>query len=356
VLDGMRLDYFDKHAAAMPTLSALRKKSAWFSNARINYLPTNTAAGHSTIATGTDPRIHGITGNNLFDRVHRKRHDMYEGWNPRDLTALTLADVWQLETGGKAVVIAQGSSVPAATALGGHGACQIAGSRIVHAGYDETTGTWRSNAECFTLVPELSELTARNLWPSDGMWMGHKIDTPSGVRRSGLFPRFEADAFIRMIETQPIGTDNVADLLLLNFKGADYVGHKHGPDSAELAATLQEIDRHLGRILAAVEAKVGADYLLAVTADHGMPSEPTGDRRRHLATEIASLLNVRFDPEKKALVPYYEPENSQIFVDLERLSALTLTLNDLAGFLKQQSFVDSVFTEDEVRRAAAALQ
>ena len=138
VLDGMRIDYFDKHAAAMPTLSALRKRSAWFSHARINYLPTNTAAGHSTIATGTDPRIHGITGNNLFDRVQQKRHDMYESWNPRDLTALTLTDVWQLETGGKAVVIAQGSSVPSATALGGHGACQVGGSRTIHAGYDET--------------------------------------------------------------------------------------------------------------------------------------------------------------------------------------------------------------------------
>jgi len=246
--------------------------------------------------------------------------------------------------------------VPSATALGGHGACQVGGSRTIHAGYDERTGTWKSNAECFTLLPELAELTAQTVWPADGLWMGHKVDTPSSVRRSGLFPRFEADAFIRMIETQPLGQDEVADLLLLNFKGADYVGHKHGPDSAELAATLQEVDRQLARILAAVEAKVGPDFLLAVTADHGMPSEPKGDRRRHFATDIANMLNVRFDPEKKALVPYYEPENSQIFVDLERLGALTLTLNDVAGFLKQQRFLDSVFTEDEVRRAAATLK
>jgi hypothetical protein len=45
-----------------------------------------------------------------------------------------------------------------------------------------------------------------------------------------------------------------------------------------------------------------------------------------------------------------------MFVDLDRLGTLALTLNDLAGFLKQQSFVDSVFTEDEVRRAAATLK
>lgn len=61
VLDGMRADYFQRYASAMPTLTALRKKSAWFANARVNYLPTNTGAGHASIATGSEPRAHGIT-------------------------------------------------------------------------------------------------------------------------------------------------------------------------------------------------------------------------------------------------------------------------------------------------------
>ena len=53
VLDGMRRDYFDRYADVMPTLSALRRRAAWFSQAHMNVLPTNTAVGHSTIATGT---------------------------------------------------------------------------------------------------------------------------------------------------------------------------------------------------------------------------------------------------------------------------------------------------------------
>src|SRR5947207_2537556 len=57
VLDGMRRDYFDRYADVMPTLSAQRRRAAWFSDAHLNFLPTNTAVGHSTIATGTDPRI-----------------------------------------------------------------------------------------------------------------------------------------------------------------------------------------------------------------------------------------------------------------------------------------------------------
>src|SRR5436190_20611975 len=62
VLDGMRRDYFDRYAASMPTLTALRQHSAWFTHAEVNFLPTNTPVGHSTISTGTDPGVHGITG------------------------------------------------------------------------------------------------------------------------------------------------------------------------------------------------------------------------------------------------------------------------------------------------------
>lgn len=58
------------------------------------------------------------------------------------------------------------------------------------------------------------------------------------MRRSALFPAFEADAMIAMIEHEPLGDDSVADLLLLNYKGADFVGHRYGPDSNELRLTL----------------------------------------------------------------------------------------------------------------------
>ena len=40
------------------------RDGAWFSHAHVNVLPSNTAVGHTTISTGTDPRFHGITGNN----------------------------------------------------------------------------------------------------------------------------------------------------------------------------------------------------------------------------------------------------------------------------------------------------
>ena len=353
VLDGMRRDYFDRYATLMPTLTTLRQRGAWFTQAQLNILPSNTAVGHSTIATGTDPAVHGVTGNNVYDRIGRVRHEIFAGAVPGDLMALTLADVWQFATLGRAIILAQGSIDRAAIPLAGHGACQLNGVPAVLASYDQRTGNWSANPQCYRLPAYLKEVNASALWAGNAEWMHHKIDTPAAVRYSALFPAFEADAMVAMIEHEPVGEDGIADLILLNDKGADFVGHKYGPDSQELSVTLREMDRHLARVLGALEKKVGNDYLLAVTADHGMPSEPSSADRRHYAPSIIDLLNNEFDPEGKQLVTAFEPENLQIFIDEDRLSKLGLTLPDLARFLRSQPFLFWAFTSDEVRQAAA---
>jgi hypothetical protein len=351
VLDGMRRDYFDQYAGSMPTLAALRQRGAWFTQARVNTLPTNTAVGHSTIATGADPRVHGITGVSVYDRIHRRRYNLFDGATPQDLMALTLTDVWQLATAGRAIILAQGSVDRAATPLAGHGACQLNGTPVVLASYDQKTGGWATNPSCFRLPDYLKDRNARTLLPADGEWMHHRIDSPAAVRYSALFPAFEADAMTAMIEREPVGDDNVADLVLLNFKGADFVGHKYGPASNELRVTLHEMDGQLARMLTALEARVGSNYLLAVTADHGMPSEPPSPERRRFAPSIIDLLHEKFDPEAKKLITSFEAENCQIFVDQDRLSDLGLTLRDLANFLESLPFLFAVFTDDDVRRA-----
>ena len=354
VLDGMRRDYFDRLATSMPTLTALRRRSAWFTQAQVNFIPTNTAVGHSTISTGTDPAVHGITGVSTYDWEGRRRHDMFAGCAPQDLLTMTLADVWQRATAGRAIILAQGSIDRAATPLAGHGACLPHGTPVVLASYDQQTGTWHSNPACFRLPDYLKGLNASTLWKAGPEWMGHRIDSTAAVRYSALFPEFEANATTAMIEHEPLGEDSVADLILLNYKGPDFVGHKYGPESEELRATLAETDRQLARILSALEAKVGKDYLLAVTADHGMPSIPPSPDHRHLAPTIADLLHEKFDPEGKQLVTSFEPENCQIYIDEDRLSKLGLTLRDLARLLESQPYIFAVFTNDEVRRAVDA--
>jgi hypothetical protein len=218
--------------------------------------------------------------------------------------------------------------------------------------YDQQTGGWTTNPSCYRLPEYLKDRNPKTLLPADGQWMHHKIDSPAAVRYSSFFPAFEADAMTAMIEHEPLGEDDVADLILMNYKGADFVGHKYGPDSDELRATLSEMDGQLARMLASLEARVGNSYLLAVTADHGMPSEPPSPGRRHFVPSIVDRLHEKFDPEAKKLITAFDAENGQIFVDEDRLSDLGLTLRGLAGFLESLPYLFAVFTNDDVRRAS----
>ena len=145
VLDAMRADNFDKYADVMPTLSRLRREGAWFPNARINYLPTLTSVGHATIGTGTDPRFHGLAANNLFSRVTQKPQPAYADLDPNELMALTLADVWNLTTDGRAIIVGQGGAIRATAGLVGRGACLVNGRRLIASSYNPRDAGWETN-------------------------------------------------------------------------------------------------------------------------------------------------------------------------------------------------------------------
>jgi hypothetical protein len=353
-LDGMRQDYFEQYRDVMPTLIRLRREGAWFSNARVNFLPTVTALGHATIGTGADPRMHGIVVNTPFDSISGKPQSPYQSMSPRTLMALTLADLWNLETDGRAVIIGQGSIFVAAAGLTGHGACLLNARPTILASYS-TQGGWETNPECYKLPDYLKSHKSATIWEAaHGQWMEHDIASPEAVSRSALFPKFEADALVAMIENEPVGADEVTDLLLVNLKAADFVGHRYGPDSPEIRETLAEQDRQLARILQALEKKAGANGIVVViTADHGMPSEPQAPRKRYFDKEIVELVHKKFDPERAALVTHFDARNNQLFIDKRRLRELGLKLSQIKEYLEAQPFIYAAYTEDEIKSASS---
>jgi hypothetical protein len=355
VLDGMRVDYFDRHAAVIPTLERLRREGAWFANAAVDFLPSVTGPGHTTIASGADPRLHGTVGNSMFDWVSLKAKDTYAGNSPRDLMVPNLADAWNVYTRGRAVIVAQGSSAPAAVGLAGHGACLFGARAIRMASYSRQSGGWTANDECYVLPDYLKPRNARELWEeAGGTWMGHDITNADSVRRTALFARFETDALLSMIEREGVAADETPDLVLVNFKTPDFVAHRDGPDSPELRETVAELDRQIARLLDTLERIAPGRFLIALTADHGMPGAPSGEARRVYTEDIVRQLHDRFNPAGR-LVLHYEPENSQLAVDVERLAGLGHTPDDLARWFEAQPFVFAAFTEDEVSRAAQSL-
>lgn len=357
VLDAMRADYFETYADVMPTLTRMRREGAWFSEARANTLPTITGVAHATIGTGTDPRFHGITVNNLFNRATGRPQPAYEALDPRELMALTLADIWNLTTDGRAVIIGHGGALRATTGLVGQGACLVNGRKVIAASYSTRDAGWETNAACYTMSTALEAFNGSRVWKeAGGTWMGHDIASPSKFRASSLYQRFEAEALLAVMAQEPIGADEITDLVMVNMKGPDYAAHAHGPASAELKQTVAELDRQMARILDLLDQKAGPGRsVVVVTADHGMPGEPPPGHRHH-PQDIIPLIHERFDPVDQKVVQYYDDaSNSQMYIDTARLTARGFSLRDLAAFLERQEYYAAVFTEDEVRAAQARL-
>jgi predicted AlkP superfamily pyrophosphatase or phosphodiesterase len=356
VLDAMREDYFEKHAAAMPTLTRMRKEGAWFPNAHTNILPTVTGVGHANIGTGSDPRIHGIVVNNLFNRSTGKSQEAYDQLDTRELMALTLADDWNLATDGKAVIIGQGGAIRAVAGLVGRGACLISGRKILAASYGGADGGWETNPTCYTMPDALKPLTGRRVWEAaGGTWMGHDISSAQKFRASALFQKYEAEALMSVVDASSAGADDVTDLIFVNMKGPDYTSHAYGPDSPEQAATLAELDRQITAYLALMDKKAGAGrYVVAITADHGQPVEPPAGGRVYL-DDVKAQLTKRFAAAVPFINYYDDAANNQLHLDTAKLQAAGISLKDVAAYLESLEVFAAAFTEDEVRAAEARL-
>jgi hypothetical protein len=357
VLDGARADYFDTYKDAMPTLSRLRAGGAWFGNAHVTSSPTLTAVGHANLGTGAEPRTHGLVVNNLYNRVTGKAQEAYEGLDPGEMMALTLADVWNIQTDGKAVIVGQGGAIRATAGLVGHGGCVINGRPVLAASYSTAgDGGWETNTKCYTMAEALKPLTAKAYWTkAGGQWMGHDIASTTKFRASAVFQQFEGDAIAAVLESVPIGADDIADLALVNLKGPDYVGHAYGPASAEIKEELAELDRQVARVLQILEKKAGAGrFVVAFCADHGMPGEPKPGGRKYL-DDIKQKIEARFGARASAVVQYFDDAaNDQIYLDTAKLGP-GVTLRDVAAFLEAEIPLAAAFTEDEVRAAQLRL-
>ncbi len=357
VLDGTRADYLDTYADVVPTLTRLRREGAYFSNAHVTSVPTLTAVGHANLGTGTEPRIHGLAVNNLFNRVTGKPQEAYSGLDPGELMALTLADVWNIETEGRAIIIGQGGAIRATAGLVGHGACVLNGRKVFAASYATRNAGWETNPTCYAMSDALEPFNARKYWEeAGGKWMGHDISDATKFRHSAVFQRFEGDALAAVLEHEAIGADDVTDLVLVNAKGPDYVGHAYGPASPEIKAELGELDRQLARALGIIARKTGGSFVSVFTADHGMPGEPRAGGR-HYMDDISALIDKRFSPSGGTVVQYYsDAANNEIHLDTTKLASLGASLKDVAAFLQSQGLFAAVYTEEDVRAAQSRLR
>jgi predicted AlkP superfamily pyrophosphatase or phosphodiesterase len=94
------------------------------------------------------------------------------------------------------------------------------------------------------------------------------------------------------VATEKLGKNAAPDLLVVSFSSNDLIGHAYGPDSPEVLDVTLRSDALMAELLNLLDTQVGhGEYLLAVTADHGVC--PTVEVSKALKVPEAERVRLR---------------------------------------------------------------
>ena len=323
VVDQMRWDYLYRYQSRYSELGFKRilKEGFTCQNTYINYVPTVTAIGHSSIYTGSVPAIHGITGNTFIiqetgakmycaqdDSVQTVGAPGVDGkMSPKNLLVSTITDQLRLATNFRSKVIG--------ISLKDRGAILPAG-HFANAAYwmDEESGNWISSTyymnklpdwvQAFNdkkLVQKYLDQDWNTLYPVstyqqsladgnsyEGKFRGdsiNKFPVPTSKLRARLgFGLIETtpygntltlDLARQAIIQEQLGRGKNTDFLAISLSSTDYVGHQFAPNSIKTEDTYLRLDKDLGAFLQFLDQQLGkGNYTLFLTADHGAAHNP----------------------------------------------------------------------------------
>lgn len=321
VVDQMRWDYLYRYYDRYSDGGFKRLLNEGFSceNAMLNYVPSYTAIGHSTIYTGSVPAIHGIAGNDFI--VQATGQSLYctqddnvlsvgtadknakaGKMSPLNLKTTTITDELKLATNFRSKVIGvsikdRGSILPA-----GHSADAAywfdgeSGNWISSTWYMQELPKWVVDFNNQKPAQKYLKQDWNTLYPIDTYVQSTKDDnvyenTFKGTDKT-IFPiatsKLIKDNTLGLIRTTPygnsltldmarlalvnenLGLHDVTDFLAISLSSTDYVGHQFSPNSIKTEDTYLRLDNDLKDFFLFLDRKVGkGNYIVFLTADHG---------------------------------------------------------------------------------------
>ena len=274
VWDGGGRNVLRRYPKAWPNLKRLIRQGAWFENATVGSSPSVTPAIHTSLGTGAFPRTHGIVDLRFRSGggppKSRKRIE--------SLAVPTLADEYDLANANTPVI----GMVGAEGTLGmiGHGSSWDGGDKDIAAA--QRAGRWGLsgyNAQFFNFpgyVPGLpgykkvKPAADRQDGRVDGRWFELRLDSPDSLTFTPAYSRYQTGVIEELIKREGFGADDITDMLFVNYKVIDKVGHRYSFPSRQMSAVVRGVDQALGDLVKILDRGVGqGQWLLALTADHG---------------------------------------------------------------------------------------
>lgn len=283
VWDGGGTNVLERWPDAWPNLAGLIDGGASFPGATVGSSPSVTPPIHATIGTGVFPNRHGIV--DIPQRTGDTVEDSWAGTSPKNMTAPSLADVYDLATDNEAQI---GMFAERAWQLGmiGHGAQYDGGDRDIAILTDpESAGGLTTNEDIYELPtgledPELFESVRQEIDLEDGRlddtWMEHEIlDDPENLPWTPVWAGYQTEIIQTAMRSNGFGRDDVTDLFYVNYKQIDHAGHRWSMANPETPVAISHADDALGRLVDFLDADVGRNrWVLALTADHGAQPPP----------------------------------------------------------------------------------
>src|ERR1700736_5282979 len=301
VIDQFRGDYLERYRDQWGEggIRLLLDHGADFTDCNFEYANTRTAPGHATLMTGAYTNGHGIMANEWWDpqkkaMVAAADDDQTKlvglaggapGASPHNLLADTLGDELKLATQGKSRVFGialkdRASVLPAGFAAdGAYWIDRATGAWITSTYYRSELPKW---AQDFNNNKRAEKYLNQEWKDSNGNVL--RTTKPADGKRGSFYELvgstplandFEFEFARELITYEKLGNGPATDLLIISLSANDILGHKVGPDSAEMQAMALATDRQLAGFFEFLGHQIGlANIWIALSADHGIAPLP----------------------------------------------------------------------------------
>lgn len=335
-IDGLRADLIDRYQDRFIDggFNYLLRNGAVYTNAHYQHANTETIVGHTTLATGAYPSIHGMVGNVWYDsaldeigyniedpkalilpsREHviegaqvdpSQKASRTKGRSPEAILTTTISDEIYKNSSGKAKIFGISGKDRSAVAMAGHmGKAfwysndngDFVTSAYYYKDYPEWVNVWNADRKVEKLAGTswklLNELSTYKFSEQDdrpyevdlkgyGKIFPHefgKADHPLLATRVLVSPKGDSlilDFAKSLVNHEKIGQDEIIDYLSISFSSVDAVNHFFGPSSLENEDVVLQLDRRLKELFSFIDENVGLDQtLMVLSADHGMAEMP----------------------------------------------------------------------------------
>jgi len=343
VIDGGGWNVLERFPDAVPNIQTLMDDGLVYTNATIGSAPSTTGALHATFGTGYYPLDHGMPGN-ILRTPEGEIEDVYlDDADPRFLQKPAVSELWDEANDNEAIV---GTISYEGWHLGmiGKGAQRDGGDRDLAAIWDRPDRSWVINEEFYELPFFLEETDIETLTryeraldprdgKRDGKWFSENVRRLGRNRNaqaaSPAFARFTGDAVVDLLATEPVGADDVTDLIWVELKAPDSAGHVWNLVRPEVKDVLEATDEQVGRFRRVLDATVGeGNYLFVLSADHGQQPLPDDlDGWRIMSSELERDIVTHFGPVVQARSP------ADFYLDHDAMAERGITADDIARWL-----------------------